>query len=560
MGMVKFLVGLVMALLLAACGGGGGDSGDSMYGGGTDTTDESSTSGSSTAVAADLLLSLSSTTVSNSGAAAVTVTVTAVDSSRVVVGEVPVSLSVDNNAVVAASGSKTGSTGTVTGTVQLGNDRSNRIITVTATSGSVQRSASFSVTGTKLEATVLQTVLSPGDSGQIDYQLLDVNRTPMVGVDVSISAPGLATVTGKTDTNGAYRYSLVAPATVGNLDVVATAAGVTQTSTVIVQSGTGTIPAVTTAITSASVTANPSVVAVNSASSSNRSEVRALFLGANNLPIPNVRVRFDLAGDANSIGGTLTTSSNVVLSDSNGIATSAYVPGTRSSPTDGVTVRACYYLTDMDASAGGCANSVVTTLTVISEPLAVSIGTNNEIKSGADELTYIKKFVVLVVDSSGQAKANVQVTPSVDLISYRKGFYKKESAEWVFGYVSGWCLNEDENRNGVLEDGEDINTSGQLDPRKSDVAISMIGSGLTDSYGVAILQIQYPKNVATWVNYRILVSASGVSGTEGRAQWNSVLSAAVGEYSGAASPSFMISPYGVGSSARTASEECRAAD
>ena len=65
-----------------------------------------------------------------------------------------------------------------------------------------------------------------------------------------------------------------------------------------------------------------------------------------NKPVKNMRVRFDLAGDVNSIGGTFTTGDNVVYSDANGVATSAYVPGTRSSPTDGVTVRACWDYVD----------------------------------------------------------------------------------------------------------------------------------------------------------------------------------------------------------------------
>ena len=108
------------------------------------------------------------------------------------------------------------------------------------------------------------------------------------------------------------------------------------------------------------------MVPVEHGSTSNRSELRALFLGAGNAPVPNVRVRFDLAGDVNNIGGSLTSGTNVVYSDANGVATTAYVPGSRSSPTDGLTVRACWAASDF--AAGTCPNADAQHLTVISEP------------------------------------------------------------------------------------------------------------------------------------------------------------------------------------------------
>jgi hypothetical protein len=185
---------------------------------------------------------------------------------------------------------------------------------------------------------------------------------------------------------------------------------------------------------------------------------------------------------------------------------------------------------------------------VVSEPLAVSIGTNNLIGEGADALTYIKKYVVLVVDSSGQAKSGVQVTPSIDLTHFRTGFYAL-SGTWTTdsaagGFSSKSCANEDTNRNGVLETNEDKNGNKQLDPRKSDVAISMIGGNTTNSSGIVTLQIEYPKNVATWADFQILVSAGGISGTEGRATYTGTLGAAAGEFTAQSTPSFGESPYG----------------
>ena len=222
---------------------------------------------------------------------------------------------------------------------------------------------------------------------------------------------------------------------------------------------TSTVPVVTATIASASVSANPSVVAVNpTGTEANRSEIRVLFLGANNLPVPNVRVNFDLNGDPNSIGGKFTTGSTVLYSDANGVVTTAYVPGSRSSPTDGVTIRACYGKSDTDANLLTCGTSKLVTLTVTSEPLGVTIGTNELII--VNELTYQKKFVVSVSDSAGVAKPDVNVVVSLDLPNYRKGQYGISVSKWVKTGVpnppgdAAICANEDTNRNGVLETGK----------------------------------------------------------------------------------------------------------
>ncbi len=532
MRLLKGAAVLLLGSLLLACGGGGKSS---------STTDGPQ--------AADLSLVLSATSLSNSGSNTIVATATAVDASRNALSDIPVTISVDNNAVAVVGGTATDSNGRISAEIGIGNDKSNRVVTVTATSGRLTRTASFAVVGARLTATVIPSVIAPGVAGEVQYILRDASSNPIAGAPISITASGVTPATGTTDTNGAYTFTYTAPSSAQTLTIAATAAGASDTQNVVVQAGSGSVPPVSVAINSASVSANPSVVSVNTDGTNNRTEIRALFLGPNNAPIPNVRVRFDLNGDVNSIGGTLTSGANVVYSDANGVATTFYVPGSRSSPTNGVTVRACYYTTDALAAAGACTTSALTTVTVVSDPLSVTIGTNNEIFEGANNLTYIKKYVVMVVDSSGQAKADVQITPSVDLLSYTKGFYGNPGA-WTrsppAGHTGPTCSNEDLNRNGVLESGEDINGNGQLDPRKSDVAISMIGGNRTNSSGIATLQIEYPKNVATWITYRILISASGIAGTEGRTTWTGVLPAAAAEFTSESSPSFWLSPYGRG--------------
>jgi hypothetical protein len=272
-----------------------------------------------------------------------------------------------------------------------------------------------------------------------------------------------------------------------------------------------------------------------------------LFVGDSNAPIRNIRVRFDLAGDANSIGGSFSTGSTLVYSDANGAAVSAYIPGTRFSPTDGLTVRACWDYGDF--AAGSCPNSVTTTLTVISDALSVTIGSDNVITVG--DLVYTRRFVAQVNDSSGLPKADVLISPLLDLPRFRKGNWIRLSggAEWA-QIVRATCDNEDLNRNGVLEvygSGvvEDADGDGQLEPRKADAVISFEGSNRTDAAGQVRMRITYPQNVGSWVDYNLLVAASGVAGTEGRASYPGVLSVPISAVKNEATPPFVNSPYGL---------------
>jgi hypothetical protein len=543
--MFKTLSALLFLFVLAACGGGGGSPGTSGF----DPVVPGGPTPPSALTATKLVLALNTTNISNTGASTVTATATTTSDGGQVVGAVPVTFAVDNNAVFAVTGAKTDAGGTVAATISTGADKSNRVVTVTAVSGSLTATAAFAVTGAKLTGVPVPAIVTPGSAGnRVDFRLVDANDAAMARQTVTVKAGSLAEVTGVTDTAGTFVYTYTAPVATGPLDVTATAGGVSKTQTVLVQaSGSNNIPAAVGAILSASVSANPSVTPTNTASTNNRVEVRALFVGANNAPIKNVRVRFDLDGDTNSVGGTFSTGNNIVYSDANGVATTAYVPGNLSSPTNGVTIRACYDADDFTDCAAVASTS--TKITVASDPLAVTIGSNELIYIGADDLTYQRKFVVLVVDASGAAKANVQIKPSVDLIHYYKGRYSYGSQDGVTRWrnYAQECLNEDENRNGILENSEDLNGDGILWPRKSDVAISMVGGALTNSSGIAIVQVEYPKNIATWAEIKILVSATGVSGTEGRAFWTELLPAPATAFTATGTPAFVRSPYGIAS-------------
>ena len=116
---------------------------------------------------------------------------------------------------------------------------------------------------------------------------------------------------------------------------------------------------------------------------------------------------------------------------------------------------------------------------------------------------------------------------------------------WGIGTPVVGCLNEDANRNGFLESGEDVDNDGRLDPGKSDVAVRLL-SPKTGTAGTALLQIEYPQNYGSWVATSITVAASGVLGTEGRASYleNPVPVPADALKNKDVSPPFQRSPYG----------------
>ena len=529
MSILKRIAALAAAVVMAACGGGGSDAGTSPFGGGGGGGGQTPV-----AVVGDLVVALSKSTVANTGSDSVIITTTALDAARSTIAGAAVQVAADADAIVSTSAATTGADGKLQSTLTIGANRATRVITVTVTSGAVTKTLSVSVFGAKLTGTVVPPIVEPGKPGKIQYRLVDQAGNPMADEDISVIATGLtpSTAKGKTDASGQYEFMFTAPGAPGSFTVTATAGGATTDPPQNVQvTAASSVPSVAVPITSASVSANPSVVGINAGSStSNLSDIRALFLGDLNRPVANVRVKFDLAGDVNSIGGTFTTGTSTLLSDSNGVVIATYIPGARSSPTNGVTVRACYYTSDAAAAADPydasgkvttCSTSALVTMTVSAEPLGVSIGTNELII--VNELTYAKKFVVSVADSAGNALQDVNLVVSLDLLNFRKGEYLAGAGSWV--KVSDFlCANEDRNRNGVLEVGatpaldEDKDHDGRLEPGKSDVTVSLLQTK-TRADGTAELQILYAKSFGSWIDAKITVAASGVAGTEGRASW-----------------------------------------
>ncbi len=520
-----------MGVVLAGCSAGGK---------GTET--------STTTTASTLSVATDKSTITSTGSDTATITVTALDANNNVVAAAPISIKPDSG-VLTASATSTNSAGVLTATLAIGSDHSNRTINVVVTSGSIRKTLAIDVKGATLSATVGST--PSGAAATIQYSLVDAASVAIANAAITVSLPGQADVVGTTDANGKYAYAYTMPS--ASTTVTATAAGVTTTSTVTPTNGTTVVPDAGT-VTSPSLSANPASV-----STGHQVELRALFIGANNAPIQNVRVRFQMV-DSNSIGGTLSSDStdglthNVVYSDANGVARTTYTAGTRG----GVIIpKACWSSSDFANTQ--CPNAVTaSSVTVVASGVSLAILTNGILGQDDTKNIYSMSLVVQVVDASNQPITGSTVVGSIDIPRFYRGNYGVSGGKWAPGVyndntlttvVAGRqsCDNEDVNRNNVMESAEDVNGSGALEPFKASVTIAptTTGSNVTDSFGKAYFTLQYGENYASWEDV-VLTFTTTVEGTEGHASYPTGLPVPASTLSAVTvDPPFKISPYNV---------------
>ncbi|MBI3347585.1 MAG: Ig-like domain-containing protein [Burkholderiales bacterium] len=310
-------LGLGMAAFLSACGGGGGSAGDSVFPGGG--TGGGTTTGPT---AADLVVTLSSSTLPTDGTGSALVTVYAVDAKRNTIADVPVAISVDSNALISTSASKTDATGVVTGSVRIGSDQSKRNITVTAVSGSITKTVQIAVvtpsptgttTGPALTIALSTTQITPAVGATVTVQLKSATGVALSDVVISLSTgrgnlADLSVTTVRTDGSGQATALLKAGSSgITGADYVTAFAtiGAVTASAQQAFSVTGALPTLT--LNPASVTLRLSQAAP---------EIAATVRDAAGLPVALQNLNF-----SSSTFNVSPTPSDVVT-DSNGIARS----------------------------------------------------------------------------------------------------------------------------------------------------------------------------------------------------------------------------------------------
>lgn len=570
MRFLKYVFVFLVALALAACGGGGGNASGPT---GSASSPSPGTDLSADTKVKDILLSLNKTIVQNTGSDSVTLTVTALDLNNNAVVGAAVNVVSDVGSVTVKNANLTDTTGKITATISTGTDKSNRQINLSATVNGITKKTSFQVVGSKLQLTTSASTFVANAPIALGISLKDSANIGISGTKLTISGDVtsiVGTVLNTVFDGSTSSLVFNAPTLAGTYNIIVSGSGV-QTTAQITVSSSSSIPNATTLVVP-SLAISPSVLATNiQGSSANQAALRTLFVDSNSVPIPNVRVRYFIASTGlGSTDSSLLTNNDIVYSGSNGAAISAFISGQTGSPNNGVQIKACYDMADFAASA--CPNSIIGNLTISAQAVSVSIG--DDILLAKDTGVYIQTLVVTVVNSSGQAVPNADVSFSVDISHYLKGAYSANAlaldvsnslsanfinvsipdlttAPLIYGSRI-FCPNEDMNRNGIVDGGENINNSKDsfgnptLDPRVADISIAPATSGVTktDSFGKLLLKVTYLQAVATWEVYRIRITTN-VSGSQGLAERSFITNFNVGDDTNGAP--FKTPPYGTGS-------------
>jgi hypothetical protein len=573
----KYALCLTILSLMTACGGGGGSGSGNKDSTGVVVPD------STTATASDFIFELDKTSILNSGADKALLTVTAVDKNRNVVAGIPVTVSPNAGGVFAATSAaiKTDTSGKFSGTISIGGDKRDRTIDATITLNGIVKVASVVVSGSRISVTPVPATPGPGEVVTLNIATTDSAGNPIQNAELSLTGSAGAVGIINTNASGIRVASFTAPSTAGDYEVVVSGLGISTTKVVqVIAPGAGTVPAATGPVSSASLSPSPTSIPTNSAgTTTNRSKLSVKFQTTGNAGIQNIRVRFVIVPPVLGSGEAISVGDGTVYSDASGLAEADYISGSRSSPTNGVNVRACFKFTDFVASDFGsdglCPSlgSVSASLTVAGAPLSISISDDNKLEKGLGSIAYLKKFLIQVNDSAGVAVKDAVVTASVDITHYGKGTYggiyplgttppsivdtslavvQVSPDPIVAGVVTPqvrvisevpvapetrlassitpgqlntgvttprfnvWCANEDKDRNGSLNTGEDINGDGVLQPRKAEIIVSYVNGNKTDQNGQMLVQVTYGQNMGSWLAYT-LRTTTGVTGSEGDA-------------------------------------------
>jgi protocatechuate 3,4-dioxygenase beta subunit len=580
--------------------------------------------------------------IDSSGLDAAEITATVLDENNGALEGVTVVFSTDSGQL-SQSTATTDSSGNATVQLSAGNlDRSNRNITVTAqVSGVESDSTVVQVTGTTVQATLLETGLEPGSNQTVTLQVQvnDANG-PVADTDVVVTSSGSGSVSpssaqGTTDISGVYELELTDGGTgsTGTVTLTVEAAGVSVDTEAITISGDafritaptaanrsmttdesvtvtvsvpdgitqvrfsttlgvfdddsanvdkpvsgGTASAVLTAdnagvatvqvadyedldpsetiqigvaapalaAANLSLQGSASVVALSQGTVTNSVSLTATVTNETEEPVGGSIVQFSLQ---NAPGGGEFLSPTMVLTDSQGNASTTFTSGAISSDDD-VTIVAQVLNYDTDTYAeepsdtfgvaiGGTAGSIM-------------IGRGTTINSVDSDTAYSQPFVVVVADANGNPVEGALVSLSSWPVRYYDGVWVEVGDEWVIDYYAS-AYNEDVNENVRLDedidydsDGDDIVDIFNYDEDEYDIDNACIlagesiptlilggnGDGLltpansaagtldpvvtTDEFGKGQFDLVYAKASATWIKVRISATTT-VLGTETKA-------------------------------------------
>lgn len=239
-------------------------------------------------------------------------------------------------------------------------------------------------------------------------------------------------------------------------------------------------------------------------------------------------------------GGTLSVGS--ATTDSQGRAETVYAASSTTSANEGVKIT---------ASVQGTAIQRTVSLTVARREAFLSLGTGNEVEE-PNQAQYRLQYAVQVTDSNGNGVGNVPVSLRILSLAYHKGVRTlavSPATGWSTTYATPFpagCVDEDVNRNGILDAGEDINNNGRIEA--GNIATVSPANAVTDGDGMVLVYVTYPQEHAYYVDVELSASAN-VEGSEYVRSARFMLPGSAPDFSDPqVAPPGQTSPFGVGNS------------
>jgi hypothetical protein len=190
-------------------------------------------------------------------------------------------------------------------------------------------------------------------------------------------------------------------------------------------------------------------------------------------------------------------------------------------------------------------------LTVAQRQVFISLGTGNTILTPNDT-QYQDPWVIQITDAQGNGVDLVDVNVSVLSRRYWDGTRFWNGVIWrtqvgTDALPTPGCPDEDVNRNGILDPGEDMNANKRIEAGNiALVAAHDIGGSTvkTDKNGFAFVDVFYAKQYAYWLEVTLEARAS-VQGTEFSERATFLLPAAASDFNQQAIlPPGYFSPFG----------------
>jgi hypothetical protein len=347
-----------------------------------------------------------------------------------------------------------------------------------------------------------------------------VSGAPVVGQPVAFATTRgtLSVVTVNTDSTGTATTT-VSASNAGGAVVTATAG-----------SSTANLSLEFVASTPAVIDVQPSLFSIGP---NQTSTLTAVVRDAAGNLVKNKTVTFNLV---DVTGGTLSV--GAAVTNSQGRAQTVYTASNTASANNGVKITA--------SVQGFPAVTQQVGLTVARRELFLSLGTGNTVTE-PNAAQYQVPYIIQVTDANGNGVAAVPVSLRVLSQRYFKGTRVAGASSWGTNYtIALGCADEDVDRDGVLDVGEDFNNNGRIEAGNI-VSVSP-ANGVTDANGFIQAQVYYPQEYAYYLSVALSASAT-VSGTEYVRTSTFVLPGASTDFNDLlVAPPGMVSPFGVATS------------